>query len=133
LSLNLQVNRRLFIRGLIYRTRLLGFAREIWTKENSFYFVTSHLTSHKLVTGVIHVNFVVLHIDCKEKPVPRIIFYLLLDKWDEDQPGVIELSGSANSLVKIQLTHFTSLINKELDFTRKYSENFIVPRDTTVK
>jgi hypothetical protein len=70
LGLNLQVNRRLFIRGLIYGTRLLGFVREIWTKENSFYLVTSHITSHKLVTGVIHVNFVVFEVDCKEKPVP---------------------------------------------------------------
>jgi hypothetical protein len=60
-------------------------------------------------------------------------FYLLLDKWDEDQPGVIELSGSANSLVKIQLAHFFSFINKELDVTWKDSKNIIVPRDTTMK
>jgi len=114
-------------------TRLLGFIREIRNEEKLLYLIACSVTTPELIFRVNHVNCIVHKVDCKEKPVSRIIFLPLFNYRNEDKCCIVKLSCPANCLVNVSFAHFLPFVYKRLDVLWKDSKSIMIAGGVAVK
>jgi hypothetical protein len=119
--------------GFVNWARLLGFIREIWNEEHLFNLIACSVTTFELIVRVNHVNCIVHKVDCKEKPVSRIIFLPLFNYRNEYKCCIVKLSCPTNCLVNVSLVHFLPLVYKRLDVLWKDSKSIMIVSSVAVK